>query len=118
MKEKKALNIAIGQNVKQLRESAGLTQERFAELVGLGEKHVSAIECGAVGLSLATLQKICVLLSVSADRVLFGEPTDFSQGSRSAATQLLTEHLSRLSDRRFWAVKEILDKVLAAVMQP
>ena len=57
MKEKKALNIAIGQNVKQLRESAGLTQERFAELVGLGEKHVSAIECGAVGLSLATLQK-------------------------------------------------------------
>ena len=118
MKEKKALTRAIGQNVKQLRESAGLTQERFAELVGLGEKHVSAIECGAVGLSLATLQKICVLLSVSADRVLFGEPTDFSQGSRSAATQLLTERLSRLSDRKFWAVKEILDKVLAAVMQP
>ena len=47
MKEKKPINVEIGQNVKQIRESAGLTQESFAELIGLGEKHVSAIERGA-----------------------------------------------------------------------
>ena len=47
MKEKKPINIEIGLNVKQVRESAGLTQESFAELIGLGVKHISAIECGA-----------------------------------------------------------------------
>ena len=33
MKEKKPINIEIGLNVKQVRESAGLTQESFAELI-------------------------------------------------------------------------------------
>ena len=67
MKEKKPINLEIGQNVKQIRENAGLTQERLAELIGLGVKHLSAIECGAVGVSLATLKQLCVLLSVPAD---------------------------------------------------
>ena len=52
MKEKKQINLEIGQNVKRVRESTGLTQEHLAELIGLGVKHVSAIECGAVGVSL------------------------------------------------------------------
>lgn len=34
MKEKKPINLEIGQNVKQIRENAGLTQERLAELIG------------------------------------------------------------------------------------
>lgn len=55
MKEKKPINLEIGQNVKQIRENAGLTQERLAELIGLGVKHLSAIECGAVGVSLASV---------------------------------------------------------------
>ena len=61
MNEKKPINLEIGQNVKQIRENAGLTQERLAELIGLGVKHLSAIECGAVGVSLATLKQLCVL---------------------------------------------------------
>ena len=117
MKEKKQINVEIGRNIKQLRESAGLTQEAFSELVGLGEKHISAIERGAVGLSLPTLQRICTLLSVSADRVLFGQPEEGPANDRTAAVQLVTERLSRLPDRQFWAVKRVLDTVLAA-MEP
>ena len=117
MKEKKQINVEIGRNIKQLRESAGLTQEAFSELVGLGEKHISAIERGAVGLSLPTLQRICTLLSVSADRVLFGQPEEGPADDRTAAVQLVTERLSRLPDRQFWAVKRVLDTVLAA-MEP
>ena len=33
MKEKKSINVEIGQNVKRARENAGLTQERFAEMI-------------------------------------------------------------------------------------
>ena len=74
MKEKKTINIEIGQNIKRCRDSAGLTQERFAELIGLGVKHISAIECGAVGISIPTLMRVCKVLSVSSDEVLFGLP--------------------------------------------
>ena len=44
MREKKAINIEIGERVKQVREAAGLTQEAFSEMIGLGDKHISAIE--------------------------------------------------------------------------
>ena len=115
MKEKKPINVEIGQNIKLLRESAGMTQESFAELVNLGVKHVSAIECGAVGISLSTMKRICLALSVSADALLFGTHEAAEQGERSADTQVLTSRLSRLPDREFYAVKEVLDKVLEAM---
>ena len=111
MKEKKPINLEIGQNVKQIRENAGLTQERLAELIGLGVKHLSAIECGAVGVSLATLKQLCVLLSVPADAILFGIESSNSEAERSAL-QFLTDRLSHLPDADFWATKEILDKLL------
>lgn len=85
MKEKKPINLEIGKNVKQVRENAGLTQECLAELIGLGVKHLSAIECGAVGVSLATLKQLCVLLSVPADAILFGIESSNSEAERSGA---------------------------------
>ena len=92
MKEKKPINLEIGQNVKQIRENAGLTQERLAELIGLGVKHLSAI--------------------VPADAILFGIESSNSEAERSAALQFLTDRLSHLPDADFWATKEILDKLL------
>lgn len=38
MLNKKSLNVEIGSRIKEARESAGLTQERFAELIGMGTK--------------------------------------------------------------------------------
>ena len=35
---KKPLNIAIGNRIRIYRESAGLTQERFAEMIGMMPK--------------------------------------------------------------------------------
>ena len=112
MKEKKTINVRIGQNVKRVRESTGLTQESFAEMLDLGVKHVSAIECGAAGLSLTTLQKICTVLSVPADMLLFGTSENDNTDERAAALQFLLERLSRLPDQQFWAAKDILDKLL------
>lgn len=112
MKEKKPINIEIGLNVKQVRESAGLTQESFAELIGLGVKHISAIECGVAGVSLATLKRICSLLSVSADTILFGEADTGSQKERDAAMNHMAERISRLPDNQFWGFKDIFDKML------
>ena len=118
MKEKKPINVEIGQNVKRVREQAGLTQERFAELLGLGEKHISAIECGAVGLSLAALRRMCALLSVPADLILFGPADEGAGEGRAAALQWTTQRLSRLPEPQFRAAKDILDRLLEALAMP
>lgn len=116
MQKKKPVNIEIGQNIKRLRENAGMTQESLSELLGLGVKHISAIECGAAGVSIPTLIKLCSLLSVSADRILFGDPIAEHGNQRATAMEFVMERLSYLPDKQFWDTKEILDKILENVM--
>lgn len=72
MSDKKAINIEIGQNLKLIRESMGMTQDQFAELLGFGDKHISKIERGTVGLSLDSLKHICNTLSITSDSLIFG----------------------------------------------
>ena len=115
MKEKKPINIEVGRYVKQCREDAGLTQEVFAELIGLGVKHVSAIECGAVGVSLPTLRRMSKVLSVPADVLLFGSPDEADRQDRAVELQGLFSKLSRLPPNKFRVVKEIFDKLLEAM---
>lgn len=105
MKEKKEFNIAIGNRIKQAREAAGLTQERFAELISMGTKNVSAIERGMVGVSLPALQHICQVLSISSDDILFDE--NIAEND----VQALTAKLARLSPERFEIAREILNKL-------
>ena len=114
MKEKKPINIEVGQYVKQCREEAGLTQETFAELIGLGVKHVSAIECGTVGVSLPTLRRMSKVLSVPADILLFGPPDKTEQQERLFELQRLFSKLSRLPSNKFRVMKDIIDKLLEA----
>lgn len=76
MKEKKDINVEIGNRIKKAREMAGLTQDRFAELIGMGTKNISAIERGAVGVSLSSIKKICLVLSISSDDLLFENRTE------------------------------------------
>ena len=70
MREKREINIRIGDNIRHAREAAGLTQERFSEMVSLATKNVSDIERGVVGISVGTLLRICQTLHVTPDEIL------------------------------------------------
>lgn len=107
VKEKKDINIEVGARIKRAREAAGLTQDRFAELIGMGTKNVSAIERGAVGVSLLSLQKICQILSISSDDILFERKPE-------NAVQTLASRLGRLSAKRFAVAGDIFNKLLEA----
>lgn len=72
MQQKKEINIEIGLRVQAVREKRGLTQEQFAELLGVGVQHVSKIERGVTGMSLTSLKSTCEILQVSADYLLRG----------------------------------------------
>lgn len=70
--EKKLLNVQIGSRIKKARESAHLTQEGLAEKVEVSVQYVSDLERGKVGASVATIIRICKVLQISSDYILFG----------------------------------------------
>lgn len=105
MKDRKAVNIEIGKRLKQSREAAGLTQERFAEMIGMGTKSVSAFERGTVGVSLPALQRICKVLSISSDVILFGSECEND-------AKIVADRLAQLPSEQFEIARDIINKLI------
>lgn len=104
MKEK---SIGIGANVKRERERIGMTQERFGELIGYGTKNVSDIERDKVGISVPALRRMCEVLSISSDAILFGELPDNDLDD-------LSRRLKRLPPEQYAIARDVLCKLLEA----
>ena len=111
MTSKKDIDSLVGANIKRERERANFTQEKFAEMIGIGPKSLSAIERGTVGISLPALRRICITLSISSDDLLFGD-------SEKTDVQVLEERLSRLSPAQFEIANHIMSGLLAAFALP
>ncbi len=105
MRDKKEINIHIGNQIRIARERAGLTQAQFGEIVALGTKNVSDIERGVAGITISTLKRICEKLSISSDSIIFG-----SQGKNDVA--YLADRLERLPPEQFAAVETFLNQVI------
>lgn len=73
MKERKEINIQIGERIQKARELSGYTQEKLADKVDVSTQYISDLERGIVGTSVLTLIKICNTLCVSSDYILMGE---------------------------------------------
>ena len=91
MREKKEINIQIGEQVRAAREQARLTQETLAERIEVSPQYISDLERGVVGISLATLKKLCCTLGVSSDQILFGIQAQHRGQILSNASNSLTE---------------------------
>lgn len=111
MKEKKELNLLIGANIKREREKAHFTQDEFSELIGIGPKSLSAVECGSVGVSLTTLTRICKVLSISSDTLLF-------ENTAENDISALTDRLKQLSPKQFKIAEDLLCTLLTAFALP
>ena len=66
---------SIGQKVKKIRLSKGVTQEQLAEAVGVGVTHISHLETGSGVVSLKVFLAIVNHLQCSADELLCKEIT-------------------------------------------
>lgn len=64
----------IGERIKKLRTSAGLSQEKFAEKVGVSSVYVSYVECGKRKIGLEKLISISKVLNTTPDYLLFDNP--------------------------------------------
>lgn len=108
MRVKKEINVQIGEQIKLAREKAGLTQEQFAERVDVSPQYVSDLERGVVGVSIATLKRICTVLGISSDQILFGKQTENLAGA-------IAEKCKSLSAEQFLILGEIIEKYVQAV---
>ena len=107
MNEKKEINITVGMNIKRARERVGLTQEQFSEMIGLGTKSLSAVERGIVGVSLTTLRRICKVLSISCDTLMFGEREEND-------VIALAKRFALLSPKQFKIANDVMGNLLEA----
>ena len=108
MREKKEINIQIGEQVRIAREQAKLTQEQFAERIEVSPQYISDLERGVVGISIPTLKRACVALGVSSDQILFGAVSE----NRNAAIE---KRCNNLSDKDFAALLNIVDTFSFAI---
>lgn len=81
MKEPDKESIAMGKRIQQSRKAAKLTQMSFAEKIDVSTQYISDLERGVVGCSVATLIKICDILEVSSDFILWGYKPDLHNPS-------------------------------------
>ena len=105
-KEKKPINIEVGENIRLYREKAGYSRERFSELMGVSPRFIADVETGFTGVSLTTLKKLCEVLGVSADRLLWKqEPVPLD----------MDEQVSHLCPDYVSIIRELIQKQLEVI---
>lgn len=107
MNGKKDLNVLVGANIKREREKAGFTQDKFSELLGIGSKSLSSIERGVVGVSLTTLLKICDILHISVNVLLYEQ-------SQKNDVDSIALQLKMLSAEQFEIASDVLTNLMKA----
>jgi transcriptional regulator with XRE-family HTH domain len=69
---KAELSERFGQRIRELREKRGLSQEGFAEKVGLDRTYISGIERGVRNPTLLTVQRLADGLGISIEKLMKG----------------------------------------------
>ena len=108
MREKKEINIQVGEQVRIAREQVRLTQEMLAEKIEVSPQYISDLERGVVGIALPTLKKLCCSLGIASDQILFGTQLQ----DRGA---ILANACSTLTDEQFALLVEMVNCYAKAV---
>ena len=97
VKERKELNIQIGERIRRARETAGLTQDRLSDMAGVSIQYISDLERGITGASVPTMIRLCECLKVSCDYIMMGrnEP----RADALERVKYLTEDQQRIVER-------------------
>lgn len=90
--------------IRKARENMGYTREKFAEKLDVSVSYLAELERGRTGISVKMLVKVCNLLGLSADYVLFGT-------ERNADT-LRADNIRRIDDKYL----PLLDKMIAELL--
>ena len=90
--------------IRKAREDLGYTREKFAELLDVSVSYTAEVERGRTGISVRMLVKICKVLGLSSDYVLFGEPRE--------TDTLLLDKINRIDSRYLPLLEGLLSNLL------
>ena len=91
--------------IRKAREDMGYTREQFAEKLDVSVSYMAEVERGHTGISVKMLIKICNLLGLSADYILFGADRDYDT--------LLLDKIHRIDDMYIPLLNKLITELLA-----
>lgn len=97
--------IILHTRIRKKREEMGYTREIFAEKLDVSVSYLAELERGRTGISVKMLVKVCKVLGLSADYVLFGE-------ERNADAKRL-DRIHRIDNRYLPLLDSMIAELLA-----
>ena len=91
--------------IRQAREDMGYTREQFAEKLDVSVSYMAEVERSRTGISVKMLIKICNLLGLSADYILFGTDRD--------SDAALSDKIHRIDQKYIPLLNKIVAELLA-----
>lgn len=89
--------MAIGEEIRQLRNKLRLTQDEFAEKVGIHGRQLARYEAGTNKPSIEILKRIADFCEISLDRLVYGKDEYYAKRLKVTDQELL--QLFRKVDR-------------------
>ena len=90
--------------IRRAREQMGYTREQFAEKLDVSVSYLAELERGKTGISVKMLTKVCRLLGLSADYILFG--------NERSEDELLLERIRRIDSAYIPMLNKIINEML------
>ena len=91
--------------IRKAREEMGYTREKFAEKLEVSVSYLAELERGRTGISVKMLIKVCDVLGLSADYILFGE-----ERSEDA---LMLDKIHRIDEKYLPLLNGVITNLLA-----
>ena len=82
--------------IRKAREEMGYTREKFAEKLDVSVSYLAELERGRTGISVKMLIKVCNVLGLSADYILFGDARVSDTGRLEAIRRIAPKYLPLL----------------------
>lgn len=107
--------MSIGQEIKNLRSQLSMTQDEFAERIGIHGRQLARYEIGTNKPSIEVLKKIADFCEVSLDMLIFGKDDYLSKRLKIADQDLLQlfrkiDHMKRPQREKYrWVLSSLIN---------
>ena len=91
--------------IRKAREEMGYTREKFAEKLDVSVSYLAELERGRTGISVKMLIKVCNVLGLSADYVLFGK--------ERTEDELRLDAIRRIDEKYLPLMDKVIEELLA-----
>ena len=104
----------IGIFIREVRKENGLTQEQFAEKLGVSQKSISRWETGKTMPDYSLLPSICEVLGVNIAELLGAEHISGDSVSKKQVTVMAHNMISLMNDRK--GIRKIIGAILSIII--